>query len=252
MTALAAARARSQEIWKYKRFTLLSGSIAYQGGIACIDTTTGKVVPGSTATTLLVIGMFAETIDASAGDKLVNVDLGREVAIEWLVNSGSGAVASTDVGSVCYVKDDQTVTITPTGASIAGRVWAVDSTRGVAVERLADVPSPTATLDALTAVDTSPGSFSAGDLVIASNPHSGAIFEIPTTAANSTVTLPATAVEGTVCHFVADGSHNGHTVQYRDATGPTNITTALTASKRHMVVAAFLNSKWRAIAYVSP
>jgi len=90
------------------------------------------------------------------------------------------------------------------------------------------------------------------DSVIASDPASGLIYDIPTTAAASTVTLPAAAAEGTILYFVADGTKNGHTVQYRDATGPVNLTTALTASKRHQVTAIYLNAKWTANAYVSP
>jgi hypothetical protein len=96
--------------------------------------------------------------------------------------------------------------------------------------------------------------FAANDSVVANNPTSGTIFLIPATAANSTVTLPATAVENTVIWFVADGTagSNGHTVQYRDATGPVNLTTALTALKRHEVCCIFRGSKWYANAYVAP
>ncbi len=53
-------------------------------------------------------------------------------------------------------------------------------------------------------------------------------------------------------YFVADGTKNGHTVTYRDATGTVALTTALTASKRHLVVATFLNGLWNANAYVGP
>lgn len=251
MTALAAARMLTRERWTRRNFTLASGNVAYQGGIACIDLSTGKVEPGHAETDLLVIGTFARSVDATSADKAVDVDLGREIEVIWYANDAT-SIASTDIGSLCYVKDDQSVTITPTGASIAGRIWAVDSTRGVAVEKLQAVPSPTATLDGLTLVATDPGAFASNDLIIGASPNSGAVYDIPTTGAASTVTLPATATEGTELTFVADGTKNGHTVQYRDATGPANLTTALTASKRHLVRAVFLNSKWYAQAYVSP
>lgn len=252
MTALAQDRMRSTERWKYKQFTLASGNIAYQGGIATLDLSTGKCEPGHAETDLFVIGTFAEYKDASAADALVNVDLGMEMEIEWFDNSAGNPLAAADVGSLCYVEDDQTVTKSPTGASVAGRVWGIDSVKGVAVQRLTALPATNASLDGLAAVDTAPPAFAANDLVIPNNPNSGAIFDIPTTAAASTVTLPATAVEGTVIYFVADGTKNGHTVQYRDATGPVNLTTALTASKRHLVVATHLKDKWNANAYVSP
>ena len=80
-----------------------------------------------------------------------------------------------------------------------------------------------------------------------------ATYKVPTTGAASTVTLPAAATVGTRCHFIADGALNGHTVTYRDATGPTSLTTALTASKRHMVTAIKLDAThWVCNAYVSP
>jgi hypothetical protein len=253
MTALTRQRASSVERWNYKEFTLASGNVAYKGGIACLDLSTGKVEPGHVESDLLVIGSFAENVDATSADKLVNVELGKEIEVRWYANhSGGDAVASTDIGKLCYVQDDQTVTITSTGRSVAGRVWAVSSTDGVAVEKLQAIPSPIATLESLPLVDVDPGAFVANDLVIGNNPNSGTVYDVPTTAANSTVTLPATAVEGTKIYFVADGTKNGHTVQYRDATGPTNLTTALTASKRHLVVCVHLDDKWYANAYVSP
>lgn len=92
--------------------------------------------------------------------------------------------------------------------------------------------------------------FVANDLVIQDDPMPGTVFDIPTTAGASTVTLPADAQEGCVLYFAADGVKNGHTVQYRDVA--TAITAALTLSKRHLVQCVFLNGGWTAIAHVSP
>ena len=250
MTALAANRMLSRERWTRRNFPLAVGNVAFKGGIACIDLSTGKCEPGHAETDLLTIGVFAEAMDATSAEKQVDVDLGREIEVIWYANGSS--IAATDVGSLCYLADDQTVTTVPTGASVAGRIWAVETTRGVAVEKLQAVPAAVSSLDGLGMVETDPGAFASNDLIIAANPNSGAVYDIPTTGAASTVTLPATAVEGTFLTFVADGTKNGHTVQYRDATGPVNLTTALTASKRHQVHCVFLNGKWTANAYVSP
>ena len=250
MTALSAERMLTHNVFSSRKFTLAASNAAYKGGIACIDLSTGRVERGHVETDLFYIGVFAETKASSASEQQVLVNLQREVIAYWFINGSS--IDDTDIGSLCYIDDDQTVSTTASGKSYAGRIWDVDTTLGVLVERLEAVPVPIANLDGLPGVDTDPGTFAANDLVIADNPNSGAIMEIPTTAANSTVTLPATAVEGTILYFVADGTLNGHTVQYRDATGPANLTTALTASKRHAVTAIFLNSKWRANAYVSP
>lgn len=250
MTALIKSRASSFETWGFKQFTLASGNKAFKGGIACIDLSTGKCEPGHTESDLLVIGTFAEDVDATLADKLVNVKFDKEKVVRWWANAGT--IASTDVGSLCYVLDDQTVTLTPTGASIAGRIWQVSSTDGVAVEHLPALPAANATLDALPMLETALAAFSANNINLGANPNSGAIYDVPTTLAASSITLPATAVEGTLLCFVADGTKNAHTVQYRDATGTVNLTTALTAAKRHMVFAAYLNGLWFCNAYVSP
>lgn len=252
MTALANERMSSREAWDYHLFTLTSGTKAYKNAVAAIDLGSGKVVPGATRTDLFVIGKFAETVDATLADKPVNVNLCRELWVEWLTNDTGSPVLATDLGALCYVKDDQTVTQSPTGASIAGRVWAVDSTKGVAVEMLDSTPAATASLDGLVAPEGTLAAFSSNNINLGASPNSGTIYDCPTTGAASTITLPATAAEGTLIYFTADGTHNGHTVQYRDATGPTNLTTALTASKRHLVIAAYVAGAWRANAYVSP
>ncbi len=250
MTALAKERMQLAENWKYRQFTL-TGAKGWKGGAAAISTvgaTAGKVVPASALPGLIVIGKFAETIDATAADKLVNVELSLEIVIEWWVNGTAGdAVAATDVGKIAYIKDDNTVSILPNGSSPMGRIWAFDATKGVAIERLQAAPGG-GTLGVL----TSPAAFTANDMVMPNNPASGSVIDIPTTAAASTVTLPATTRDGTVLYFFADGTKNGHTVQYRDATGPVNLTTALTASKRHLVVAVSLGGKWAANAYIAP
>jgi hypothetical protein len=251
MTALTNERMGNQESWQSHLFTLASGNKAWKNAIIGIDLGSGKVVPASTRTDLFVIGKAAETVDATSADKLLNVRLAREIWVEWLANDATSIVA-TDLGALCYLKDDQSVTITPTGASVAGRVWGVDSARGVAVEFLDAVPAGVASLTGLIALETAIAAFSSNNINVPASPVSGAMYEIPATGAASTVTLPATADEGTILYFLADGTVNAHTVQYRDATGPTNITTALTASKRHSVIAMFLNSAWRANAYVSP
>lgn len=254
MTALQAERARSIEKFTYRQFTLDVGNKAYKGGQAVIDLSTGKCEPGHDAETdLFAIGTFDETVDATSAAKLVNVNLGREVLAEWVVNGTAGdAIAITDVGNLCYFMDDQTVSKVATNRSVAGRIWDFSSTRGVLVERLQAVPTPSSTLASLVTVAANAPAFVSNDSVVGNNPNSGTSFDIPTTAAASTVTLPATATEGTLIYFFADGTKNAHTVQYRDATGPVNLTAALTASKRHLAIANFRNSKWAVTATVAP
>lgn len=137
MAALAKARARRQETWKHKVFVLIAGTKAFKGG-ACVLRTDGKVQPATSSLGNKSLGVFDDEVDAAAGDKNVAVDLIDELRLEWYSNDvGGGAVLATDVGKVVYFLDDQTVTITPTGRSIAGIVWSVDTLNGVAVQKLA-------------------------------------------------------------------------------------------------------------------
>lgn len=243
MSALTQERARRTYPWKYKQFTLASGTKAFKGGRAALNTS-GKVVPATSVAGLLPIGVFAETVDATAADAPVQVDLEREVVLEYFANATAGdAIAATDIGSTAYMFDDQTVCITAAGRSVAGRIWDVDALKGIGIEKS----------DAARKLSSQPavGAYAANDYAPASI-EADAVYDVPTTAAASTITLPAAAPDGTRATFAADGTKNGHTVQYRDATGPTNLTTALTASKRHLVVVQKLGGKWFANAYVSP
>lgn len=247
MTALAVNHTPDEANWKYKVFTLASGNVAFQGAAICFNPATGKVVPApddGSGDGLIFIGFAVDKVDATSADKEINVDLIDELHLHWFANAGGGdAVASTDVMKDCFLHDDQTVSSTSEGKPLAGRVWAVDATKGVLVQKR----TPATNLSSQPALPA----FAAADCVPAAIAN-GAIYDVPATAANSTVTLPAAAPDGTVAYFVADGTKNGHTVQYRDATGPANLTAALTASKRHMVVVAKRDGKWFANAHVSP
>jgi hypothetical protein len=247
MTALAQERLSSVEAWKFKQFPLAVGNKGYKGGIACLDQSTGKCEPGHSESDLLVIGKFAETVDATAAEALINVEFPREIWVQWWVNAAS-SIAASDVGNLCFVLDDQSVTLTAAGNSVAGRIWAVDAARGVAVEML---QAPSSASGSGEPIDVLPAFVAAASLSPVS-PVNGTLYDVPTTAAASVISLTATAKPGTVLYFSADGTKNGHTVQYKDATGAVALTTALTASKRHMVVAVMLGGIWVANAYVSP
>lgn len=252
MTALAQERMRSFDRWTFRNFPLAVGNKAWKHAAIGIDLSTGKVEPMHAESDLFFIGLAAKTIDATSAEAQLNVNLGKEIEVEYFENGS--AITAASLGNICYFLDDNTVTLTPTGFSaVAGRIWDVSSTLGVGVEKLSVTSSGgSGGSGGGILTETDPGAFASNDLVIAALPATGAVLDIPTTAAASTVTLPASATEGTQLIFVADGTKNGHTVQYRDATGPANLTTALTASKRHQVSCVFLNAKWTANAYVSP
>lgn len=244
MTAQSADRGMSFETWAYHDFTLTSGTIAYRGAVAALVLGTGYVRPATGAPTEIAIGRFTKKVDASTAVKPVQVELFTEVRAHFYVNGAS--IVAADAGKLCYFDDDQTVLLAPgAGTTPAGTILAVDSVRGVLVAPLS--------LGARAAEQLTVGAtlaFTAADCVIPDYPRSGTVYAVPTTAANSTVTLPANAYPGTELTFAADGSANGHTVQYRDVA--TAITAALTASKRHQVRAVFNGTTWTALSTVSP
>ena len=248
MTALSAGKALNRRtIARDATFTLASGQTVWKGALIAVKLGTGTVVEATGASDELVIGVAMADVNAAAASKQLAVEFPTPVVGIYFANGSS--IAATNIVDVCYVADDQTVSLTPiaSGASIAGRVWGVDSTLGVLVEILRPIAQSVGLAQRTQAAHVSNDVILTSALAI----H-GSVFDIATTASATTVTLPATATEGTVLTFVADGTKNGHTVQYRDATGPTNLTTALTASKRHQVTAVYMNGIWTANAYVSP
>jgi hypothetical protein len=247
MTALAANRGQKENRYNFRQYTLKAGTIAFLNGAAFLDPKTDIVEPASSKTGMIYIGLFAEKVDASAAAALVNVDMLDEVSTRRFANDAANPVAATDVGQIAYFVDDQTVSIVGSGRTIAGRIWDVDPTKGVAIEKLSSARSAVRSQPAA----TTPAAYVGNDLVITSV-EQDAVYAVPATGAASTVTLPAAALDGTSASFVADGTANAHTVQYRDATGVVNLTAALTAAKRHLVIVEKVGGKWFANAYVSP
>lgn len=134
MAAMTKALPRREEFWAYKQFSLQSGKKAFKGGVAAYDQSAGKCIPAEGQTDLFVLGLFDEDVDATAAEKLVNVKLKREVRLRWLPNDGTNPVTVNDIGKTVYAVNDQDVSILSTGRSAIGVAWAVDTSRGVAVE----------------------------------------------------------------------------------------------------------------------
>lgn len=108
----------------------------WQGGLVGWDTSVGRIVKGQASTTFLPIGTVTEdTVIANNGD-LLHVTLFREVVAVWFVNFATDLVVAGDLGSLCYVQSDQEVrhTDNTNANSVAGRVWQLDSVKGVLVE----------------------------------------------------------------------------------------------------------------------
>ena len=93
-----------------------------------------KMNKRQTATTLRGVGRFAEQMEGGAVAGEVNVEIDK--GIFCFANSTStDALTTADIGSDCYIVDDQTVAKTNGSStrSVAGRVFDVDS-QGVWVD----------------------------------------------------------------------------------------------------------------------
>lgn len=240
MTALSAKKSRRTTKASYMSLVLAAGTRSFQGS-ALMFNGAGKVVPATAAPGRVVVGIGTEYVDATLADKKVIVELPQEITYEFFANFGD--ITSVDIGKRCFFVDDATVSLAGAGKSQAGRIWEINGSL-VGVQLLPESDEENVD-EAVTSL-----AYVSNDAAV--TPQNGAVYDIPTTAAAVTVTLAAPTRDGVTATFVADGTKNGHTVTYRDATGPVALTAALTASKRHMVTVKSLGGKWFATSTVAP
>jgi len=120
MAALSAAR-NTLAMGGEGAFTLTvpvkANQVIYQGALVAIDNATGYAVVPSVATTLISVGVAKTTVDSTGkSNGALSVDV---VCEEGFLLDCSGQ-AQTALGRLMYFVDDHTVTVTSTGASIAG------------------------------------------------------------------------------------------------------------------------------------
>jgi len=211
-------------------------------------TTTGSIVIGTTSLTFAAVSQIssAPTIedfsnaDHDHSDAANGGDIDATVALTGavpVVNGGTG-LATVDAGGVLIASADDTIDDLAKGTAYQLLRMNAGATLP---EWGAAMGGPVAALPAHAANDVIPPAI-----------VSGGIYTIPALDAGSTITLPADALSGTYCWIIGDGTLNDQAVTVRDATGPTNLTTALTASKRLCVFCLKVGTAWYANAYVSP
>jgi hypothetical protein len=133
MTALTADRKTSQQEGKSQSYPVGADAVIYLGSIVCIDSTDGYAYPGADTANFLFVGIAEESVDAtglSDGDISVKV---RRVGIHHLAATG---LAITDVGTLYYVLDDQTVAVvgTTTNDVLVGRLAFFDSATNAPIQ----------------------------------------------------------------------------------------------------------------------
>ena len=114
-----------------QRLKVKGDTVAVIGDIAVL--VAGYVTVGSAATSLKIIGTFAEDVnttgasDGAEFDGYVGpqINLGLDKRIFWFTNSTAGdAIAQADCGKKAYINGARTVTDTSTGRSVAGTILA--------------------------------------------------------------------------------------------------------------------------------
>lgn len=125
MGALAADRNTARRSGDRLNLPAAAAKLFYGGAIVARDAA-GNATPGATATDILGMGRCKEQVDNSAGlagDLRVEIEKG----IFHFANSATDPVVVADIGSNCYIVDDQTVSHTDTNQSVAGIVFDLDA-----------------------------------------------------------------------------------------------------------------------------
>lgn len=111
-----------------------ANTLVQVGLIACVNAN-GHAVEGSTATDLIYLGCFDDTannITGAAGDLEVSIRTNEAYLFE---NSSADPIGQENLGTVCYIEDNQTVAASDGAGtrSKAGRVVGITN-EGVWVE----------------------------------------------------------------------------------------------------------------------
>lgn len=100
----------------------------YFAGALVARDANGRATPGAVATTIRGVGRCRETVDNSAGaDDAVDVPIEKGI-FRWGNSASTDEITAADIGSDCYIVDDQTVAKTngTSTRSVAGKIHDVD------------------------------------------------------------------------------------------------------------------------------
>jgi hypothetical protein len=100
----------------------------FVGALAALDAA-GRATPGATATTLKGLGRVEDFVNNSAGAAGAADVTIRRGTFRFANSAAGDAITAAEIGSDCYIVDDQTVAKTSgtNTRSIAGRVMDVDA-----------------------------------------------------------------------------------------------------------------------------
>ena len=129
MTAATKDRDTQEVAGRTRSLPMAAAAKVYAGTIAVIDLS-GNANKGITSTTLKAVGVFKAPYDnTSGGAGAINCEVDIGVYGPFANSAAGDLIAAADVGSTCYIVDDQTVAKTNGSStrSAAGTVWQVDA-----------------------------------------------------------------------------------------------------------------------------
>ncbi|MEJ2183387.1 MAG: hypothetical protein P8Y66_07670 [Nitrospirota bacterium] len=127
MAALTEDRNTPRREGRVLSLPVAGGETIYAGALVALNAG-GYAAPGATATGLRGLGRAEARADNSSGaDSALSVDVQKGVF--RFANDGADPVGRADIGTDCYIVDDQTVARTDGAGtrSVAGRVMDVDA-----------------------------------------------------------------------------------------------------------------------------
>jgi hypothetical protein len=128
MAALTADRNTTTKKSEQLERPAAAAKVFYAGALVALDAA-GRATPGAVATTLRGVGRCEAFVDNGAGAAdAVNVKI-RRGTFRWANSSAGDAITAADIGTDCYIVDDQTVAKTngTNTRSVAGKIMDVDA-----------------------------------------------------------------------------------------------------------------------------
>jgi hypothetical protein len=136
MAALTTERDTRRRNGDNAEFPVAAATKIFAGGIVCLSTANNLATKGATATTLKAVGVADDTADNTAGAaSAINVKVRRDGWFPFANSAAADLIVLGDVGSDCFIVDDQTVAKTngTNTRSVAGKVRDVNA-QGVWIE----------------------------------------------------------------------------------------------------------------------
>jgi hypothetical protein len=196
--ALSAGKDTPMRSGNLVRLGVADGVTLYAGGMVAVSSTGAGAGFATNATTAagIIIGRAEKTVDNSSGtNDQLKVDV-RQGIFGW-VNAGD--ISSSNLSDICYVVDDQTVSVATSGANsvIAGTVFDVDDDYVYVLTRDIDRTAGSFTTLSVSGAATLQGAVSVGGAWSSSN-------SITLTHGSAAATISAIGFEGSVASLVLD------------------------------------------------